>query len=104
MSITYNTFDWSRARYELDAVPIVETSLAGTMVEDWSGCRSPSRAMRRAGQGHRQRNKMVFKPGSFEIGGTIYVHPVVMKQICAHLGKMVDDMMLDAILNGTGHP
>lgn len=91
-------FRWSQVRYELAAVPVVETVIAGKFVEDWSGCRSPSRAMRRAGQGHKQHNKMVFKPGYFQIGDTLYVHPVVMKQLSDLLSKRMDDMMRDAIL------
>lgn len=49
----------SFASLAFGGMTIIETPHAYEVVEDWSDCRSPSRARRRRAQGHRQRVKRV---------------------------------------------
>jgi len=45
-------------------------------VEDWSDCRSRSRAERRRRQGHKQRVKLIARePEAFRMGDTVFVDP-----------------------------
>jgi hypothetical protein len=63
----------------------IRTSIhAGTHQKDWSKVRSPSRAERRLREGKRKHGiPTKFVPGSFEINGVIYAHPVVIEQLRA---------------------
>ena len=59
------------------------TSLYLTItVEDWSGVRSPSRAIRRRRQGHRQniRHRIVPDPNAYEFGGGLHMHPETLRE------------------------
>lgn len=63
--------------------------------EDWSGCRSPSRAKRRQRQGHRQRVRYFYKPDPKvyqiqNLGGTMGVlvcHPATAQALIEAIPK-----------------
>ena len=69
--------------------PIIESYAMTESVEDWSRCRSPSRAMRRRRQGHPQNVVYVErpKPDVLFFQGKIYVHPETLRR----LQKLFDD-------------
>ena len=46
----------------LNGLPVIARHNMTDTVEDWSGCRSVSRAMRRAKQGHKQRVRYIEVP------------------------------------------
>lgn len=46
-------------------IPFEVADIPPERVEDWSGCRSPARAKRRAKQGHPQRVKVTFRERAF---------------------------------------
>jgi hypothetical protein len=46
-------------------IPFEVADIPPERVEDWSGCRSPARAKRRAKQGHPQRVKVTFREVAF---------------------------------------
>ena len=50
-------------------------------VEDWSGCRSPSRARRRLRMGHPQRMVVRYLPMGIVYGGQLMVHPEILEQM-----------------------
>ncbi len=60
---------------------IIETLSAYETVEDWSGCRSIPRAIRRAKRGKKQRMIVRAKPKAFMLGGVIYAHPDIVAQL-----------------------
>lgn len=62
-------------------VPIIESQHLYEDVEDWSNCRSRSRAERRRKQGHRQNVKTVRKPTAFMFNGRIMAHPSIVALI-----------------------
>lgn len=76
--------DWADIRIEsrsLIGPKFVESIHAVEMKEDWSGCRSIPRAMRRMKQGHMQRMKVVAKPCAFLVGNDMFIHPTLLKEI-----------------------
>lgn len=50
-------------------------------IADYSGCRSPSRARRRARMGHPQRIVWKEAPSVIEMSGTMYAHPDVYDRL-----------------------
>ena len=58
---------------------IIDTEMVGDAYEDWSGVRSPSRALRRRKQGHPQRIVTRYRANvkvlHDKIHGVIYMHP-----------------------------
>lgn len=67
--------------------PQIRESYALTdTVEDWSGVRAPSRAIRRRKRGFRQNIRFVQvpKPDAYVIDGVMYVHPVTLARARAN--------------------
>ena len=60
---------------------VVLSELAMRRVQDWSGCRSPSRARRRLAKGYRQRMVERDVPAAFMLQGALIVHPALMRLI-----------------------
>lgn len=62
---------------------VIEDASLVDMVEDWSRVRSPSRAMRRRRQGHRQNIRMAPAPRetvySLDGGRVLVMHPSIAK-------------------------
>lgn len=89
----------------LGAMRVVEDPLVVERVEDWSRCRSPSRARRRHTRGIATRLRVIDKPACFAAGDTLYMHPDLARQVRERLAKdvqaSIDARMLDAI-NGKG--
>lgn len=83
---------------------IVETSTAESVEQDWSGCRSPSRAKRRHARGIRTRMTEKRTPAAFRFGNKLYVHPRIAAELrnafARDMKSAIDKRMLDA-LNGT---
>lgn len=73
-------------------------------VEDWSGCRSPSRARRRLRQGCPQRVKTVTRPrpGGVVINGVVYMHPIEFDKLKARtadkIKQRIDQMAMNAFM------
>jgi len=61
----------------LAGMPVVVSAQATVAYEDWSACRSPSRAKRRERLGHPQRVVRGRQPGAYHAQGKLYVHPDV---------------------------
>lgn len=61
---------------------IVTSAHLTVTVEDWSGVRSPSRAIRRRRQGHRQNivHRTVPDPKAYMIAGVIHMHPDTLRE------------------------
>lgn len=76
------------------------------VVEDWSEVRSPSRAVRRLRQGHRQRIRYreIPKPDIIHLPGegVMVAHPETIAKLYAHLGRDTtlrrEQQMLNALL------
>jgi hypothetical protein len=70
---------------QINGMKVIVSPYMGQLVTDWSGCRSPARAMRRAKRGFPQRSKAVYRPkGQFmvdEAAGVIYCHPEDYKRL-----------------------
>lgn len=62
----------------LFGIPIIASEHATMEVEDWSGCRSPSRARRRLAQGHPQHMVKRREPCMYLIDGSYFAHPEVL--------------------------
>lgn len=62
---------------------IVTSPYLTISVEDWSGVRSPSRAIRRRRQGHRQNivNRTVPDPKAYLVGGVFHMHPDMLAEV-----------------------
>ncbi|QEL26122.1 hypothetical protein FQV39_28580 [Bosea sp. F3-2] len=58
-----------------------ETLTAVEAFDDWSRVRSPARAQRRLKRGFRQNIDRRYRPAAFEIGGVIYAHPEILRQL-----------------------
>lgn len=70
---------------------VVET--VGAVVPDFSACRSPSRARRRYKRGIIGRVRL--KPVSYQVGRTLFVHPVIMQQIREQVAAKAADLAVD---------
>ncbi|WP_332116107.1 hypothetical protein [Azorhizobium caulinodans] len=60
-------------------------------VQDWSGVRSPSRALRRLRQGKRKHfipSRTVPMDDVYQLGNTLVMHPDRWEQMSAHLERM----------------
>lgn len=84
---------------------IIENESLVNHVQDWSGCRSYSRARRRLKMGHRQNVKIVAVPKEpffLKSQNTFFVHPIVAdqirRQIAAQQAKYMDDAILCGVL------
>ena len=66
---------------------IIEDSGLVDTTEDWSKVRSPSRAIRRRRQGHRQNIKILGTPKTevFVFGNTAVMHPIMAAKLKAAL-------------------
>ncbi|MDQ0302919.1 hypothetical protein [Ancylobacter polymorphus] len=62
---------------------IVTSPYLTVTVEDWTGVRSPSRAIRRRRQGHRQNvvHRIVPDPKAYLIGGVFHMHPDMLAEV-----------------------
>lgn len=67
----------------IDGMPVF--SIPPSYKEDWSGCRSPSRAKRRRARGFPQRVIMVPAFESFVAGGALFASPEVISRIMAEV-------------------
>ena len=65
-------------------MPIKESIHATELVQDWSKCRSPSRAKRRHAKGIRTRLVEYRKPAGYMVGGTLIAHPEFIKELKRH--------------------
>jgi hypothetical protein len=73
-----NLFDpFSRSPGVIGGLQIVSTDHVGDPWIDWSGCRSQSRAKRRARRGHPQNTVTRYKANGtvYRQGNTAYMHP-----------------------------
>lgn len=59
---------------ELCGIRVVQHDIPPEIVEDWSECRSPARAKRRAKRGHPQRMKLVARERAFLIDMDMLKH------------------------------
>ena len=78
-------------------VRIVEdASMVDVVGEDWSGCRSISRALRRAKRGHRQNVKPLTRPKPeilhLQAQNVLVMHPVTAAKL---RGKLADEVRKD---------
>lgn len=87
------------AMREMEVVPqlprIIESEEMvdrSTIIEDWSLCRSPSRAKRREKRGHRQRVVRYSPPrkDAVRIGNDLYMHPVTALEMRRELSARVE--------------
>jgi len=64
---------------------VVDDLAMSTVVDDWSDCRSRSRAERRARKGHKQRvvSRIIPKPDALIIGEMMIVHSETYRKIRA---------------------
>jgi hypothetical protein len=68
---------------------IVESFHCAGKTEDWSACRSPSRAKRRRRMGHKQRVKITFIPWkhALRMGDKFVMHPLMAAELGIELAK-----------------
>lgn len=78
----------------LGAVTVRQSIHATREVEDWSRCRSRSRAERRLKQGHCQNMRVVRRPAAMQIGNEIIVHPEIMSRIRERMDQEMQSRML----------
>jgi hypothetical protein len=76
---------------QINGMKVIASPYMGELVTDWSGCRSPARAMRRAKRGFPQRSRAVYRAkGQFlvdEARGVIYGHPEDVARLMAAVEK-----------------
>lgn len=88
----------------------IDDKLCSETVEDWSRVRSPSRAIRRRRQGHRQNidYRIVPKQEVYVIGDTMIMHSTVARKLeqtdkAVHtMVQRIDNGILRAFYNGAG--
>jgi hypothetical protein len=66
---------------------IIQSEAAYTLVEDWSRCRSPSRAMRRRKLGHKQHVFMRQQPQMYRMGDKIVMHPLLYHKLSGQIAR-----------------
>lgn len=101
---------FTAADFKQSYIPVgpkfIESEHVTEYVEDWSACRSPSRARRREKYGHRQHVKRYRKPACYRVGNEFHIHPELMRQMKASIGKRIDrdieERMRNAIFPGLG--
>lgn len=78
-----------------NGIQIIEDPGMVDYVKDWSGCRSPSRAMRRLKRGFPQRMvvRAVPKNDMFVMGNRAIMHPQVAQALRDRVAKMADDFV-----------
>lgn len=69
---------------------VVSNTSCTKRTEDWSQCRSPSRARRRLRRGYPQRVKITHEPAAYRVGDTIYAHPLIVEELNRHTKPMPD--------------
>ncbi len=79
---------------------IIETLDAVERCEDWSKVRSPGRARRRQRYGHRQNVRIVLKPAAYQMGATMFVHPLIAAELRRQTIEACDRSMVSAFYNG----
>lgn len=100
-TLAYDKFVRSiRLLPEYDGLEIRESLHATQSVEDWSGCRSRSRAERRRKQGHRQNVKTIQKPACFQMGKTLLIHPELMRQLKERVRESMDAWSYSMLTRG----
>lgn len=62
-------------------IQIISNPDAYELVEDWSNCRSRSRAERRRKQAHRQNVVMVRQPVAYMMSNRMVVHPETVAKL-----------------------
>lgn len=72
--------------------------------EDWSQCRSPSRAKRRMKRGHKQRVRYYHlpDPSLMQIGNKVMGHPATINQLRRAIGQSVRATYEDNFYRGIG--
>jgi len=75
----------------------VVTNLATAAFEDWSACRSPSRAKRREKLGHPQRVVRGRKPACYQIGGILHIHPELERRLREKMSADFDAAAMRAL-------
>lgn len=83
-------------------VDVIETVDAIERVEDWSKCRSPSRARRRLNRGFPQRLEIHWKPTSYIAGRQMFIHPVLAERLRQRLKEQVDRSLYETVGGRTG--
>jgi hypothetical protein len=83
---------------------IIEDRNLTKTIEDWSGCRSPSRARRRRRQGHPQR--MVYRqvpdPSVYYIDDALVMHPETARAMERRMVESMARVELKMLEEGTG--
>ena len=69
-------------------------------VEDWSRCRSRSRAERRLKQGHQQNMRKVRRPAALRIGNEIIIHPELMTRLNERIDRDIQSRLFYGVPNG----
>ena len=105
----YDRLDYRAGAYHIDlGVWIIEDANLTETVEDWSRVRSPSRAARRARQGHRQNIITRTVPRkeaiTFDNGKTLVMHPAIADQIRKEIKAKMDRAIERAVWFGTESP
>lgn len=87
------TYQWTRSAAPLDETNIIESDLMTVPAEDWSRVRSPSRALRRMRQGHRQNVRYYQAPDPKLVytDDTIIGHPETLKAVFKAMNAEVRD-------------
>lgn len=75
-------------------IEIIEDWRMTDTVEDWSGVRSPSRALRRRKRGFPQRivYRQVPKKGAVKMGNRVFVHPEIARQLRSEIDRMRSEL------------
>lgn len=63
---------------KFNGLNIYHTETVGDPYTDWSDCRSPSRAKRRARRGHKQRSVVRYRPNGkcIQTDKGLFMHPI----------------------------
>ena len=67
--------------YLLYGMKVFESQYATKRIQDWSGCRSKARAMRRHAKGIKTRMVERDVPTAYMVGGNMHAHPNVIQLI-----------------------
>lgn len=90
---------FSMGRKFMGGLDLVESIHATELVQDWSGCRSPSRARRRHARGIKTQLKEFRKPACYRMGGILYAHPEFIRHLGERMQRDVDNRLF-AAFNG----
>lgn len=88
------------ALHAINGLSLVETAHATEQCEDWSACRSPSRARRREKRGFKQRVRRWRKPACYQTGDTIFIHPDLAREMRRRMSRQIDNDIAATMMNG----